>query len=148
MSATAHDQIVDGPTEGTPETGDICIRGVVISTVDHWVAEDLHVFRSTEFDLIVEHEDEWEAVRIFLDSARDLAFYFADLIQERQATQHEVETANLLLPRFLKAAEESERSLRAAQRRILNIPRRHDRDSESGWHRRSTPSSSSRPLPV
>lgn len=146
MSATAHEPAPAVPTEAAPEFGDVSVGGVVISSVDHWVADGLHVFRSLEFDLVAEHEDELRAVELFIDNAADLVFYLTDLIRERQATENEIETASLLLPRFMGVWEDSERALRAAQRRILNLPRR--RRPSAGWRRQSTPSSSSRPLPV
>lgn len=145
MSATAQEPIAL-PAEDAPETGDIAIGDVVISTVDHWVADGLHVFRSREFDVIAEHEDEFEAVRVFVESAADFAYHLADLISERQATEHEIETATVLVPRFMRLWEDSDRALREAQRRILNLPRHGSPRAQ--WHRRSTQSSSSQPLPA
>lgn len=146
MSSTTSEQTTALPTEGTPETGDISVSGVVISSVDHWVEDGLHVFRSREFDLLVEDEDEFQAVAVFIESATDLVFHLTDLIREKQATEHEVELASLLVPRFMNIWQDNERALHEAQRRILNFPRRQR--PAAGWERRSTPSSSSRPLPV
>jgi hypothetical protein len=143
------DRVHTGLIEDDPERGEIIVEDVVISEVEHWVEDGLHVFRSTEFDLIAEHEAEFGAVVVFLESAEDLLLHLSDLILEKKATDHEVETAALLLRRFMRMAQASEREREEVDRKLFHVPRVHRHRPRRAWRRiQSTPKNSSPASPA
>jgi hypothetical protein len=62
----------------------------------HWLEDDAHVIRSSEFELIGEGDDLDEAVRNFVGHALDLLAYLNEEIERGEATDHEVRVAGVL----------------------------------------------------
>ena len=80
MSAlTDHpNRAVTPPTPGAPEYGEIRLRNLPLSSVAYWQEGDLHVFRSTEYDVVAADEDIDAAARIFAEKSEDYAAFIAD----------------------------------------------------------------------
>lgn len=60
------------PTAERPESGTIGSAGVPLFTVEHWLEDGEHVFRSAEFDMTVGAPDIGAAADRFIESAYDL----------------------------------------------------------------------------
>lgn len=126
----------------------ICVgdQNVLISEVEHWVEDGLHVFRSTEFDCQSEHEDEGEALFAFLQSAEDLLRFLDDLVDADRATRDEIRIMAKLSRRFYEVYAAQREELERRQRRRLL--RSHSGMHSVNWRRRQTPTNSSRPVPA
>ncbi len=124
------------PSEGQPEVGAILYRdtGVAIASVYHWIDDGLHVFRSSEFDLIAAAENEQEAVNQFVDNLEDRLELIANL-DEDEVTEDEAQLFRQVTERFFEAwriLEERER------RRVISIRVGSRRKRSRGnWRRRS-----------
>jgi hypothetical protein len=140
--ATTTEAPQQGPTEDAPEVGVIRIavgdQAVELSTVEHWVEDGLHVFRSTEFDCIAEGKDLASAVVTFIESAEDLFRLLDDLLDAGRATDDETRTLVKLSRRFFEVSEAMEQE--EARRALISLRRRLRRPQ---WQPQTTRDSSS-----
>jgi hypothetical protein len=97
------------PTETSPELGTIGIqvgdRRIPISMIEHWIEDDRHVFRSTEFDCMGEGDTELGAVVAFVENAEDLFRFLDDVLDSGRATEAEKMTLIKLSRRFFEIYE-------------------------------------------
>jgi hypothetical protein len=135
-------EAVTPPTADSPEVGEISSHGVLISNAEHWVEHGRHVFRSLEFDVSGDGEDIPSAVSVFVENAEDLCELVTELIREGDATEHEIETASVLVPRFMSVYRQHDRQLRRPLASFFGARRRHSRE----WRARSKHETSSPPL--
>jgi hypothetical protein len=98
-----------------PEAGCVVVENVPLSQAEAWLEDGVYVIRSTEFDLLAEDEDFYEALGLFIDRAADYATALSELISSHEATEDEECLAGLLLRRLIAAfmaAEERRRAQR------------------------------------
>jgi hypothetical protein len=135
------------PAEAAPERGAVQVKiagqTVRISEVEHWIEDGIHVFRSVEFDCIAEHEDEGDAVRMFIENAEDLYRYLDDLVDAGRATQDEIRTFAMMGRRFYEIYTAQ---AQAAMRRKVHVLTRSRDLYDLNWHRLPTQSISSPPV--
>jgi hypothetical protein len=124
-----------GLTEQTAELGCILTpQGVTLALAERWYEDGLHVIRSTEFDLIAEHEDPATVVDIFVDNLVDYALGLSELQVSGDITEHEQQTLALIAPRFYEAARQTDLENR---RRRVRVHLRQ-RDQRTGHWRQQT----------
>jgi hypothetical protein len=139
-----HTTAQDSPTAEHPEQGQICYAGIPAFAVEHWIECGEYVFRSTEFELVVGDPVMSQAVDRFVEGADDL---WSFLEKQEKLTENELELVSLLASRFRKVLHELDRREEKRSRQHISISLR-DKHLRS-WHpTSSTPSTSSRPLPV
>lgn len=131
------------PTATTEETADYgCVLGMIgdyrqlLSHADAWHEEGVYIVRSTEFDVMAEHEDFDQALDKFVTWLFDYADRLAELVSAEKATDDEHTTFTTLSARLLPLAHEAERhredQRHTQRRRRANI-----------WRHQETPASSS-----
>lgn len=104
-------------------------RRQLLSHADAWREGDLYVIRSTEFDVMAEHERFDHALDMFVTWLIDHGAQLAELIDAGDATGDERETFALLSARvfgLLQEAEQHERRLHLRRRRRTGIWRHHE----------------------
>lgn len=111
--------IEGAPTAEHPERGTIASAGVPLFPVEHWVEDGEHVFRSSEFDLIIGDADFDAAIEKFIEGADDL---WGFLEEQQNLTEGEIELVSLIASRFRPLLQELERRERARRRPVLAIP--------------------------
>lgn len=140
-----------------PEFGTIGVQigehRIPISSIEHWVEDGLHVFRSTEFDCMSEDTDQTKAVMSFIDNAEDLFRFLDDVHDAGRATEDETRVLIKLSRRFFELYEadqlehESENNPRI--RNLLGLLRRQSPRSEALWQpQQPAPASFSQPSPA
>lgn len=122
---------------------------VPISSIEHWVEEDVHVFRSAEFDCVGEGSNEFEAVAAFVDNAEDLFRFLDDLHDAGRATEDETRLLIKLSRRFFEMYEaiELERESQSNQRinKLLRLLRQPAPSQPSWQPQPPVPAGFSRP---
>lgn len=131
--------------------GAIFWREVPISDVEHWTEDGNHIFRSTEFDMLVANEDEQRAVDQFVETTEDLLNITLATLQQGEVAHTDLDVARILIPRFLKVYKVLERldleTESQARRPIsvrINLGRRRGEHSRV-WRPRSRNSPANRP---
>jgi hypothetical protein len=140
-AATTHE--IGVPTEEAPDLGRVIAAGVTLSDGMHWLEDDAHVIRSSEFELIGEGDDLDEAVRNFVGHALDLLAYLNEEIERGEATDHEVRVAGVLGARlgqaYRQVSEDREAEGKQRERFIkLSFGRRHKRQRLNAWRSHPT----------
>ncbi len=92
------------PTVDDPESGEIRVRGVILSAVAYWREDELHVFRSTEYDVIAADENLDTAVRIFIEKSEDYAKFLSD--PDGDPTEDDIGIAVMIVRRLLNGHAE------------------------------------------
>jgi hypothetical protein len=147
MAAIA-ETVRESATESNPEVGVIAMGDVTLSEVEYWRDGPLHVFRSTEFDVIAADEDQRAAVLKFVANAEDLADSISDLARD-EITQHEAEVAIKIMERQRDAYRALNDRINASlrrRRRLVRLLRGRGNDAARPWYRQSSLRTSS-PLP-
>jgi hypothetical protein len=124
---------VHPPTADAPEHGEIRLRKSLISEVAYWCEGDLHVFRSTEYDVIAAHEDRDIAARIFVEKSEDYASFLAD--HDGDPTLEDLRLALLILQRLVDGYH---RPPPLSQLRIIRRLRGRGHNAARGWYHRSS----------
>jgi len=88
-------------SEANAEAGCVVVEDVPISQAEAWLEDGVYVVRSTEFDLLAEDEDFYEALGLFSDRAADYATALSELISSHEATEDEERLAGLLSRRLI-----------------------------------------------
>lgn len=145
MAATIEQQRQPLPTEENPELGAVRFEEVPITEAEHWVEDGLHVFRSTEFDVTAAAPDEWEAARKLLRNVEDYGQHLV-AIGADELTVEEARVALTILERFLQGYRNAEARMQreSLPRRVGRLIGRRRSDHRAGFHRQSTPPTSSR----
>jgi len=138
QSTAATTRDIGAPTEEAPDLGRVVAAGVTLSEGMHWLEDDAHVIRSSEFELIGEGDDLDEAVRSFIGHALDLLAYLTEEIERGEATDQEVRVAGVLGARLAQAYRQvsEDREAQDKQREpfiALSFGRRHKRQRLNAW---------------
>ncbi len=116
-------------TADHPEFGFIGMEGVVLSEVAYWLEDGHHVFRSTEYDVIVGDADKQTAIAAFVEATEDYADFLA------QFESHTVEDLTIATTIFKRLVEIYERAqARHHHRRTVLSVLRRGHDAARGWH--------------
>ena len=128
-------------SEETAEHGGVFATGPrgdqMLSHADAWREDDVYVIRSSEFDVIAEHEDFQQAIDDFVVWLMDRAALLAELVSAGEATEDEQRAFAVLSARvfpLLRAADEQERRRHMRKRRAT---------STATWRHQGTQASSS-----
>ena len=119
------------PTAEHPELGEISMAGVTLSDVAYWLDGDMHVFRSTEYDVIAADEDKHEAVHTFVSNSEEYAQFLAD--ETREPTVDDLRLALVILQRLVESYAAADAN-RARRLTIVRMLRGHGHDAARGWH--------------
>ncbi len=128
-------------SEANAEAGCVVVENVPLSQAEAWREDGVYVIRSTEFDLLAEDEDFYEALGLFIDRAADYATALSELISSHEATADEERLAGLLSRRLIAAFMAAEERRRQERRRRGLFQRRGPRTGH--WRHRETQADSS-----
>lgn len=79
------------------------MHGAMLSGAAYWFEDGLHVFRSTEYDVIAADEDKDTAARIFVEKSEDYGKFLAE--PEGQPTFEDLGVATLIMSRLIQGYE-------------------------------------------
>jgi hypothetical protein len=106
----------------------------LLSHADAWREGGVYVIRSSEFDVIAEHENFDQALDMFVTWLIDRAGQFAELVGGGEATEDERQTFAVLSARvfpLLHAAEQQQRRLHIRRRRATGVWRHQGTQASS-----------------
>lgn len=115
MSALHQDAAREAATTA-PEYGVIGMEGLPLSTVAYWQEDGMHVFRSTEYDVVAADADKQAAILAFVQQSEDYASFLASFAER---TVDDLTISTMILRRLLDIYERAE----AHRRRRLAILR-------------------------
>ena len=124
---------VHPPTADAPEYGTIGLRKTPISKVAYWRDGDLHVFQSTEYDVIAADENIDAAARIFVEKSEDYADFLADPDGDPA-----IEDLRLALLIYSRLVDGYHQPAPLAQLRIVRRLRGRGHNAARGWYHRSS----------
>jgi hypothetical protein len=123
---------VGDPTVDDPESGEIRVRGVILSAVAYWREDGVHVFRSTEYDVIAADEDRDTAARTFIEKSEDYAEFLSD--SDGDPTEDDIAIATMIVHRLLEGYAGPEDA--DCRRELLaRVGERVRSAVEQSWHR-------------
>jgi hypothetical protein len=123
-----------GPTPEHPEFGVIGMEGFALSNVAYWQEGGLHVFRSTEYDVIVADENKQVAIAAFAEQSEDYAGFLAEFADR---TMEDLTISTTILRRLVDIYE-SAQAQRSGRLAIIRKLRGRGHDAAHGWHHEPT----------
>lgn len=129
MSAL-HQEAAHETATPQPEFGEIGVDGLTLSAVAYWQEDGMHVFRSTEYDVIASNENKQVAILAFVQQSEDYANFLASFGEH---TVEDLTISTMILRRLLDIHERAQEH-RRRRLAIVRHLRSRGHSVVRGWH--------------